>query len=173
MKLSHRLKIFAASLLLAMTGTVSGAQKNPWNFEVGVGTRSLTPLVLLGGVSYKSFDVRIQGLGFHNGPRDFWCGMRGSLLWTPIKDDFFQISLGFGSGYEYAQAPNDLHKAVNEANHAKYLLPYNFKENFDVSGEVWASILGLYTQISVPVYRFRNHDMNNNLLWGVGYMYKF
>lgn len=173
MNFSSRIKLMAAALILGASVTANGAQKSPWNFEVGIGTRSLTPIVLLGGFSYNNLNFRLQGLGFHNGPRDYWCGVRGSLLWTLFNNSPFQISLGLGSGYEYAQAPNDMHKALNEANHAKYVYTYNYKENFDVSAEAWTNIYGIYTQISIPLYRFRTHDVSNYPKWSAGYIFKF
>ncbi|MCF0220836.1 MAG: hypothetical protein HUK19_00935 [Fibrobacter sp.] len=172
MNLTLRTKLLIAGLVLTLAGVSSGARQGPWKFELGMGTRSLTPLVLVGGVSYKNLGFKLQGLGFHNGPRDYWCGARGSLLWTFFDDLPFQVSLGIGTGYEFAQAPNDLYRAINIANGAKYLVPYNFKEDFDVSGEIWTSVYGFYTQISVPVYQM-NRNLSNELLWGVGYIYRF
>lgn len=172
MKLSARIKILTISLALALACSANGAPQSPWKFELGIGTRSLTPIVLLGGVSYKNLGFKLQGFGFHNGPRDYWCGARGSLLWTFFNSLPFQVSLGLGTGYEFAQAPNDLYRAINNANGARYLVPYNFKEDFDVSGEIWANIYGVYTQISVPLYQM-DRNMSNYLLWGIGYMFNF
>ena len=111
-------------------------------------------------------------MGMHYGPRDFWCGIRGSFLWKFFKDQPFNLSVGVGSGYEYAQAPNDMHKALNDANNAPYLYAYNYKENLDISGEVWASMYGFYTQISIPFYKFKDHD-TPFILWGAGYIFQF
>lgn len=171
MKIRNCTKIAALCLGLTVAGFASDASR-PWKFKAGIGVRSQTPLVVLGGFSYNNLDFRLQGLGLHNGPREYWCGVRGSLLWTFLENLPFQISAGIGGGYEYAQAPNDLHKAINDANNAYYLLPYNYKENLDVSGEIWTSIYGLYTQISVPIYQFRDHNVPR-ILWGAGYMVEF
>lgn len=129
-------------------------------------------MVLVGGVSYENVTMRLQGFGIHNGTNDFWCGIRGSILWTFFKDLPYNFDVGVGSGYEYAEAPNNIHKALNDANSGKYLLPYNYKENLDVSLELWAHLYGIYTQISVPFYHFKDHDFPC-VLWGVGYTIKF
>jgi hypothetical protein len=65
-----------------------------------------------------------------------------------------------------------MHKAFNEANKPLYLIPYNYKEEADISLELWTHLYGFYTQISVPAYRFIDHDAKR-LLWGAGYMVEF
>lgn len=164
-------KILFISLIFLFASLANGTERQ-WRFEAGAGVRNMTPLVLVGGFSYDKWTFRAQGLGYHNGPRDFWCGFRSSILMTLFRDRPFQISLGLGAGYEYAQAPNNLHKAINDANNALYLYPYNFKENMDVSGELWTSLNGFYTQISIPAYQFMKHDAPR-ILWGMGYMHSF
>ena len=57
-----------------------------WRFSIGAGLRNQTPVVLIGGVGYSNLMLYVQGMGFHNGPNDYWCGVRGSLLWTFFKD---------------------------------------------------------------------------------------
>ena len=141
-------------------------------FEAGLGARNFTPLVLVAGIGYDSYTFRIQGLGAHGGPRDFWCGTRGSLLWTFFRDLPFYLDAGIGVGYEYAEAPNKMHQALNDANGGNYLYSYNYKENMDVSLELWTHLYGFYTQISFPAYQFRDHDAPN-ILWGAGYMIRF
>lgn len=171
MKILFNFKILSAALVLLFASVANGAEK-PWHFEAGVGVRNLTPMVLVGGVSYDKWTVRVQGLGFHNDDRDFWCGFRSSFLMTFFRNSPFHISLGIGAGYEYAQAPNNMHQALNQANNAPYLYPYNNREMFDVSGEIWTYLRGLYTQISIPVYYFMEHNAPR-LSWGMGYMYNF
>lgn len=171
MKLPLSFKKMVTVLVLLFVGMACAAEKR-LHFESGVGFRNQTPLVIMGGVSYGELTFRLQGLGKHNAPRDFWCGMRGSFLWTFFNELPFNVSLGLGAGYEYAQAPNDLHKAINQANQALYLYPYNQKEILDVSGEIWANIYGFYTQISIPVYKIMEHDAPR-ILWGAGYIVKF
>lgn len=172
MKPFHRTKATLIGAILLLATCALGAEKSPWRFEAGFGARNQTPLVLVGGFGYKNVDLRLQGMGFHKGANDYWCGFRGSLLWTFLKDRPFQVDLGIGGGYEFAEAPNGMHKALNQANEALYLYPYNFKEVLDVSAEVWTHIYGVYTQISVPVYKFMDHD-TATFLWGVGYMVQF
>lgn len=171
MKIPSKFKIFIVAVTLALAGDLY-ANESPWKFEAGLGTRNHTPLVIIGGFSYNSVNFRLQGLGAHNGSRDFWCGIRGSLLWTFFQGSPLKVSVGMGGGYEYAQAPNDMHKAINDANNALYLHPYNYKENADISGEIWTSVYGFYTQISVPIYRFADHDVSK-VLWGAGYLVQF
>lgn len=171
MKILRDIKFLTASLALLFVGIANSSEKQ-WHFEAGAGIRNQTPLVLVGGVSYDRWMVRIQGLGFKNGPKDFWCGIQSSFLMSIFKESPFNVSVGIGAGYEYAQAPNEMHSALNQANKATYLYPYNNKEILDVSGEIWANIYGFYTQISIPVYKFMNHSAPN-LLWGIGYLYQF
>jgi len=147
-------------------------QPSNWKFTAGLGIRNQTPVIAASGVSYKSLTFMLQGGGFHNGPNDFWCGARGSLLWSFFNDLPFSFDAGIGGGYEYAQAPNGMHKALNEATKVKYVRPYNYKENLDISLELWTHLYGAYTQISIPAYRFKKHE-TQSILWGAGYLFTF
>jgi len=143
-----------------------------WRFDIGMGSRNQAPLILIGGLGYKDVAFRIQGMGYQKGSNDYWCSMRGSLLWTFFTDLPFHFDVGLGGGYEYAEAPNKMHQALNHANGGTYLYPYNYKEALDLSLEIWTHLYGFYTQISVPAYHFREHD-SQNILWGAGYMVEF
>lgn len=158
-------------LALVISFTVS-SHAGDWRFGFGAGIRNTTPVVLVGSVGYKDLTVKIQGLGYQSGPNDFWCGIRGSLLWTFFRDLPFNFDAGIGSGYDFAKAPNKIHQAFNDANNGHYLYGYNYKENLDVSLELWTHVYGFYTQISVPAYQFLDHDAPN-ILWGAGYMVEF
>lgn len=160
------------ALLSAILVSASASTASPWRFNAGLGSRNQSPVVLIGGVGYKDMIFRFQGMGIHNGPNDYWCAFRGSLLWTFFTDLPFNFDVGAGGGYEYAEAPNGMHQALNHANGGMFLYPYNFKENLDISLEIWAHLYGLYTQISVPAYRFKEHDAKN-ILWGAGYILEF
>lgn len=143
-----------------------------FRFNLGAGIRNQTPIVAIGGIGYEDVIFRVQGMGWHQGPNEFWCGVRGSLLYTFFRDLPFNFDAGIGGGYEFAETPNKMHKAFNEANKPLYLIPYNYKEEADISLELWAHLYGFYTQISVPAYRFIEHDAKR-LLWGAGYMVEF
>ena len=65
-----------------------------------------------------------------------------------------------------------MHQAVNKANDAKYLYPYNYKESLDISAEVRFHLFGLFTQIDIPLYNFMKHDAPD-YLWRVGYLVEF
>lgn len=162
-------KALFLALVICIT-TIS--QANDWRFGIGAGIRNTTPVVLVGNIGYKDFSFKIQGLGAQGGPNDFWCGFRGSLLWTFFKDLPFNFDVGFGAGYDFAKAPNKMHQAFNDANKGHYLYGYNYKENLDISLELWTHIYGFYTQISVPAYQFLDHDAPR-ILWGGGYMVEF
>lgn len=164
-----------ATGILLFGVTISNATQNPkrdLRVEAGFGFRNQTPLVIEAGIGYKSIVFRAQGMGVHNGPNNFWCGARGSLLWTFFRELPFNFDVGIGGGYEYAQAPNKMHQAVNNANEGRFLIPYNYKEELDVSLEIWANLYGFYTQIGVPAYQFRDHDVSS-VLWGAGYIVHF
>lgn len=168
-------KAILAITLLWSSQVLAGSEGVPSEkirFEAGLGSRNQTPIVLITGISYQNLTARFQGFGIHNGPNDFWCGYRGSLLWTFFYDKPFNVDVGVGGGYEFAEAPNKMHKAINEANKAMYLRPYNYKEILDASLEIWTHVYGIYTQISVPVYRFKKHDAPT-ILWGAGYTISF
>lgn len=153
--------------------TLSAASlASPWRFDFGLGSRNQAPLVLLAGLSYQNVTAKVQGMGIHKGSNDYWCSIRGSLLWTFFKDLPFHFDAGIGGGYEYAEAPNKMHQALNKANGGTYLYPYNYKETLDISIELWTHLYGFYTQISVPAYRYKKHDAQN-ILWGAGYMVEF
>lgn len=163
-------KVIAICGLALLAGSASFA--SDLRFSAGFGSRNQTPVVLLGGVSYKDAALKVQGMGLQQGSNDFWMGLRGSLLWTFFRELPFNFEAGLGGGYEYARTPNKMHQAINKANGKIILLPYNFKENLDVSLELWTHLYGFYTQLSAPIYRFKEHDAQN-LLWGAGYLLEF
>lgn len=158
-------------LALVISFTVS-SHAGDWRFGFGAGIRNTTPMVLVGSIGYKDLSIKLQGLGYQSGPNDFWCGIRGSLLWTFFGNLPFNFDVGVGGGYDFAKAPNKIHQAFNDANNGHYLYGYNYKENLDVSLELWTHVYGFYTQISVPAYQFLDHDAPN-ILWGTGYMIEF
>ena len=142
-----------------------------FRFNLGAGIRNQTPVVAIGGIGYDNVILRVQGMGWHQGPNEFWCGVRGSLLYTFFRDLPFNFDTGIGGGYEFAETPNKMHKAFNEANKPLYLIPYKYKEGADISLELWTHLYGFYTQISVPAYRFIEHNVKK-VLWGAGYMFE-
>ena len=161
---------FFCTLLLVLFLAVFSHASN-WRFNAGLGMRNQTPIVAMAGIGYKEVVFRAQGMGYLHNKNDFWCGVRGSLLWTFFKDLPLNFDAGIGGGYEYARAPNEMHKALNKAN-GLTVFPYNYKEIGDISIELWTHIYGFYTQISVPTKKFIEHDAKK-LLWGVGYIFEF
>lgn len=168
--LKKKLKILTA-LIVLLLGSLAHAggsgELSPWRFEAGVSAGELTPLSLVTGFGYKNFIFRLQGLGLHSGPNDYWCGLRGSLLWTFFRELPFSFDVGASAGYAFAEAPNEMHKALNKLNGGKYVYPYNYRELLDISLEMWVKLYGVYTQISVPAYRIKEHDAPN-FIWGIG-----
>ncbi len=148
------------------------SKDSPWRFGAGVSAGKLTPVMIEGSVGYNSALLHIGGFGFHKAPRDFWCGFRGGFNWTFLRHMPFHINAGIGFGYEYAQAPNDMHQAVNNASKAMYLYPYNYKESLDVSAEMRIHLFGFFTQIDIPLYNFMEHDAPD-MLWRIGYLVEF
>jgi hypothetical protein len=170
--------IFHKAFLIAILAFAVCSHASDWlsldnfRFNLGAGIRNQTPVVAIGGIGFMNVQFNVQGMGFHNGPNDFWCGIRGSLLWRFYKDQPFHIDAGIGGGYEYAEAPNEMHRELNKANEIKTVVPYNFQEVGDISIELWTHLYGIYTQISIPVKRYKEHDVKK-LLWGAGYMFEF
>lgn len=145
---------------------------SPWRFQAGVSAGRLTPVMVEAGIGYKAALLHVAGLGFHHGPNDFWCGVRGGIDWTFFRRLPFSIDGGIGGGYEFAAAPNKMHQAVNKANDAKYLYPYNYRESLDISAEVRFHLFGLFTQIDIPLHSFMKHDAPK-YLWRAGYLVEF
>lgn len=162
--------LFCATLCLATGGTDNALAKEG-RIQFGVSAGDPTPLSATIGVGYKSAIMRIQGMGWKNGTDDYWCALRGGLAWTFFRNLPFNIDIGIGGGYAYAEAPNGMHKALNDANGAMYVLPYNFEETLDLSAEVWVHLYGIYTQISYPIYYIMDHT-KPTLLWRAGYMFE-
>ncbi len=159
-----------AATVFASESNDSG--KSPWRFSTGVSVGNPTPMALVAGIGYKSILLHVEGLGAHNGPNDFWCGARGGLDWTFFWKHPFSIDLGFSGGYEYAEAPNKMHQAVNDANGAIILYPYNYVEVLDISAEIRVHLFGFFTQIGYPIYHFMDHDAPT-INWRAGYMVEF
>lgn len=164
-------KKIVAALGIALYVTAAHAE-SPWRFQAGVSAGRLTPVIIETGIGYKAALLHIGSFGFHNDANDFWCGVRGGLDWTFLRHLPFHIDAGIGAGYEYAQAPNKMHQAVNKANKAKYLYPYNYKESLDVSAEMRIHLFGFFTQIDIPLHNFMEHDAPD-MLWRIGYMIEF
>lgn len=171
-RLNKAILILVTTLACSQPSLAHKLDSGNFRFDIGFGSREQSPIILVGGLGYKNFVLRMQGMGIHNGPNDFWCGIRGSLLWTFFKNLPFNFDVGVGGGYEYAQAPNKMHQALNRVNKARYVQPYNYKEELDVSIELWTHFYGFYTQIGVPAYQFKSHD-SSTILWGAGYMVSF
>lgn len=167
-------KILATAGLLLCATAFAGQDggNSPWHFGAGVSAGRLTPVMLEGELGYKAATLHVAGFGVHNGPNDFWCGMRGSIGWTFLRDFPFHVFMGVGGGYEFAEAPNEMHSAVNHANNAMYLYPYNYKELLDITADLRINLFGVFSQISFPAYRFRNHDAPD-FSWRVGYLMEF
>lgn len=170
-------QFFTAIMLFSSLCLASGIfdseekQTKEGRIQFGISAGEPTPLSATIGVGYKAAIMRIQGMGWKNGTNDFWCALRGGLAWTFFRELPFNIDVGIGGGYAYAEAPNGMHQALNKANGAMYALPYNFEETLDLSAEVWVHLYGIYTQISYPLYYFMDHT-KPTLLWRAGYMFE-
>lgn len=147
-------------------------QVSNWRFVSGVSVGNITPVSLHLGLGYKAIIFSFDGLGAHDGPNDYWCGIHGNLSWTFFRDLPYSIDVGVGGGYQYAEAPNRMHQALNDANGAIYLYPYNFKEVLDISAEIGIHLYGIFTRIGYPIYYIKNHD-EPSILWRIGYMMQF
>lgn len=162
-------RFFCTLLFISLFTVCSHA--SDWRFNAGLGIRNQTPVVAIAGIGYKEIVFRAQGMGYIHNKNDYWCGIRGSLLWTFFYGSPFNLDAGLGGGYEYARAPNEMHKEINKAN-GPILYAHNYKEIGDISMELWVRLYGFYTQISVPAQKFIEHD-TKKLLWGAGYMFEF
>lgn len=160
--------IILCSAFVFASGSQASRAPSPWKFDAGISAGQLSPVMLLAGVNYNDIFLRVQGLGVHAGANDFWCGIRGSVGWKFLGHLPFNFDMGIGGGYEYAEAPNKMHQALNKANDGNYLLPYNLKESLDVSGELWVHMYGFFTQIAYPIYMVMEHDAPS-LIWRIGY----
>ncbi|MCF0215479.1 MAG: hypothetical protein HUK21_08310 [Fibrobacteraceae bacterium] len=166
-----KIKLLAALCILAL-GISHGSEISPWRFEAGLSVGNVIPANVILGVGYSSVIFRFQGMGAHYDANDYWCGIRGGIDWSFFRNKPFSIDYGISGGYAFAEAPNEMHKTFNKANGGKYLYPYNYKELLDVSAEIWIHLYGFFTQIALPVYRFKEHD-DPKFLWRAGYMIKF
>lgn len=166
---------FKNAILVIAFGCVLGFAQEPqeqvsnWRFVSGVSVGNITPVSLHLGLGYKSLIFSLDGLGAHDGPNDYWCGVHGNLSWTFFRSLPYSIDIGVGGGYQYAEAPNRMHQALNDANGAMYLYPYNFKEVLDISAEIGVHLYGFFTRVGYPIYYIKKHD-EPNILWRIGYM---
>lgn len=168
--------LFATACLAAESASINKAEagntqakKSDWRIQLGISTGSPTPLAATAGIGYKSAIFRLQGMGWRNGTDDYWTNIRGGIAWTFFRELPFNLDLGVGGGYSFAEAPNGYHKALNKANNAKYVLPYNYEETLDISAEATVHFYGIFTQISVPVHFFMGNK-EPTILWRAGYM---
>ena len=145
------------------------ASKSDWRFQFGLSAGEPTPLAITAGIGYQSVLFRIQGMGWSNGENDYWCNARGGIAWTFFRELPFNLDLGVGGGYSFAEAPNGYHQALNKANNARYVFPYNYEETLDISPEITIHLYGIYTQIAIPVHFFMGNK-EPTILWRAGYM---
>jgi len=150
----------------------TGQTDSPWRLGAGVSAGKLTPVMLEAMAGYKAATLHVGGFGIHQGPNEFWCGVRGTLTYALFYTLPFSIELGASVGYEFAEAPNEIHKAMNKANEANYLYPYNYKEILDLSAAIRINLFGFFSQISYPALRFKDHD-SPDYNWRVGYLVEF
>lgn len=143
--------------------------KTDWRFQFGISVGSPTPLAVTAGVGYQSVIFRLQGMGWRNGTDDYWTNFRGGIAWTFLRELPFNLDLGIGGGYAFAEAPNGYHKALNKANNATYVYPYNYEETLDLSLEATVHFYGIFTQVSAPVCYFMGNK-EPAILWRAGYM---
>lgn len=166
---NRSLIVFTLAMLLS---AACFADESNWRFEAGFAAGDPTPVNIIAGIGYKPFIMRVQGMGVHKGDNDYWCGFRGSLGVTFFRDLPFSMDFGVGGGYQFAEAPNGIHQALNKANGGIYVYPYNYEESADVSAEVWIHLFGFFTQIAYPVHFFMDHD-TPTIIWRAGYLAEF
>lgn len=173
-KFSRTIAILAFALCASATAETLPVKQDasPWHFGAGISAGRLTPVMLEASAGYKAVNLHVSGFGFHKGPNEFWCGMRGFLAFSLFYTLPFSVELGASVGYEFAEAPNEIHRAVNKANDAHVLYPYDYKELLDVSPAVRINLFGFFSQIAVPALRFKDHD-SPDYNWRVGYMVNF
>ena len=163
-------------LALAMFASLSFGELSlegiPLRFAAGASVGKMTPVMATLGLGYENVILYVEGMGAHKKDNDFWCGIRGGLVWRIPRDLPFSIEFGIGGGYEFAEAPNGIHQAVNKANDARYLYDFNFKENLDISAEMRIHLFGFFTQIDIPVYNIMDHEAPD-MLWRIGYLVEF
>lgn len=164
-----KLTVFFSATLLAAS---LHAEPSSWRYEAGASAGKLIPIMIEGGIGYKSAILRVSGFGAHKADNDYWCGFRGSLDWTFLRALPFNVDLGISGGYEFAEAPNKMHQAFNDANGGLFLFPYNYKEMLDVSAEIRVTVFGIFTQIDLPIHKFMDHD-SPDYLWRAGYSIRF
>lgn len=147
-------------------------ETSPWRFEAGFAAGHPTPVNVVAGFGYKPVIFRAQGMGVRKGENHFWSGVRGTLAYTLFPKKNFSLDFGLGGGYEFAEAPNKKHQILNEVNDGKIVFPFNYKENGDLTVEVWTHVFGFFTQIGYPVYHFIKHD-EPRFIWRIGYIIEY
>ena len=164
--------IFAITAFFCIETAAASEHKSPWQFEVGISAGRPTPIMLNAGVGYENVFFRATGGGMYLGSNEFWVGYRGNLAWKFFRELPFSLDLGISGGYAFAKAPNEILRALNNANKKRYVRSYNYKESLDISADIRANIYGFFTEIAIPVHYFMKHD-EPTVLWQVGYAYKF
>lgn len=165
-------RLLFAAIALFCTENALAETPSPWQFEAGLSAGRPTPFMLNVGVGYENVFFRAMGSGLYFGTDDYWVGYRGSLDWKFFRELPFSLDLGIAVGYSFAEAPNEMHKAMNRANDKRFVRPYNYKEAFDISAEVRTNFYGFFSQLCIPFHYFMKHD-EPKIFWQFGYAYKF
>ena len=164
--------IFAIIAFFCFSTALANGNKSPWQFEIGATAGKPTPIMIHAGVGYENVFFRVAGGGMHLGSNELWVGYRGNLAWKFFRELPFTLDLGISGGYAFAKAPNEIHRALNNANKKRYVRSYNYKESLDISAEIRADIYGVFTQLGIPLHYFMKHD-EPTVLWQIGYAYRF
>lgn len=167
-------KLLSVCLICGMSAFAApeGVNDSPWRIRAGVSIGSLIPMSPVVELGYKAIYAHVEGFGSRAGKNDFWSGARGGVGWTFFWNLPFSFEVGVNGGYEFAEAPNKMHQAVNDANGAIILYPYNFVETADISAEARVHLYGFFTQVGYPIYHFMDHDAPT-INWRAGYLVEF
>lgn len=166
-------------LILLFIGFSYASEKEPsqiWTPEFGISFGSPAPILLSAGLHYQFSEnvgsfIRAGGLGIHSKAKDFWCGARGSLGFSILRNRPYFLEAGMSLGYFYAQAPNLIHQSFNKINNGYYLYEYNRKEFFDVSAMIGIHLWGIHIETELPLLDKGNTSYS--ILWRVGYIWSF
>ena len=162
------MRVFLLVLLLA---GFAFAQEG-WHFSAGLLTGREADLIATVGVRHEAFVLKAEGFAFKKEKNDWWSYARATLAYRVLARLPFSYETGISAGYLYARAPNEMHRAFNEAQGSGSLWTYNEREYFDVSISLAVNLYGFQVAILLPMVYAEATD-EPSPLWTAGYIYEF
>jgi len=124
---------------------------------------------LCGGLRYRAATFRVSDGFFWNAPATWWSSTRGELLYSPIHQRWYGLGVGVATTYYYAQAPDSMAMAINNAIGSYAILDHQFEQWVGVGPALSIRYWGALWQCSLPLWQWG--DFRRRFEWRAGFTF--